>query len=98
MAKGYWIGRIDVADEEAYRAYIAANAKAFAKYGARFLVRGGQMEAVEGVARARNVVIEFADYDTALACYHSPEYAEAKALRDPISTGELVIIEGYDPV
>jgi uncharacterized protein (DUF1330 family) len=96
MAKGYWIGRIDVADEEAYRAYIAANAEPFAKYGARFLVRGGQLEAVEGEARSRNVVIEFPDYDAALACYRSPEYQAAKALRDPISTGELVIIEGYE--
>ncbi len=96
MAKGYWIGRIDVADEEAYRAYIAANAAPFAKYGARFLVRGGQMDAVEGTARTRNVVIEFPDYAAALACYRSPEYQAAKALRDPISTGELVIIEGYE--
>ncbi len=96
MAKGYWIGRIDVADEEAYRAYIAANAEPFAKYGARFLVRGGQLEAVEGEARSRNVVIEFPDYAAALACYRSPEYQAAKSLRDPISTGELVIIEGYE--
>lgn len=97
MAKGYWIGRIDVTDEVAYRAYIAANAEAFAKFGARFLVRGGEYEAVEGKARTRNVVIEFADYATALACYRSPEYQAAKTFRDPVSTGELVIVDGYDP-
>jgi uncharacterized protein (DUF1330 family) len=96
VAKGYWIGRIDVNDEEAYRAYIAANAEAFAKFGARFLVRGGQHDAVEGTARSRNVVIEFPDYQAALACYQSPEYQAAKALRDPVSSGELVIVEGYD--
>ena len=42
MAKGYWIVRLDVTDPEAYKAYVASNAPAFKKYGARFLVRGGR--------------------------------------------------------
>ena len=77
MAKGYWIARIDVSDPEGYKAYIAANAEAFRKFGAHFLVRGGKFEPVEGTSRERNVVIEFKDYATALACYRSPEYAKA---------------------
>jgi uncharacterized protein (DUF1330 family) len=96
MPKGYWIGRVDVHDPEAYKAYVAANAEAFAKYGARFLVRGGRFEAVEGTARERNVVIEFPSYEAALACYRSPEYARALALRTPVSTADIVVIEGYD--
>ena len=52
---------------------------------------------VEGTSRARVVVIEFADRATALACYHSPEYQAAKALRDPVSVADVVIIDGYDP-
>lgn len=96
MAKGYWIGRVDVDDPEAYQRYVAANAVPFAKYGARFLVRGGRFEAVEGTARARNVVIEFPDYDTALACYRSPEYAAAMALRRDVSIADILVIEGYD--
>jgi uncharacterized protein (DUF1330 family) len=55
-----------------HKLYVAANAKAFAKYGAKFLVRG-PAESREGSGRARNVVIEFKDYDTAKACYDSPE-------------------------
>ena len=98
MPKGYWIARLDVTDPEGYKAYVAANAAAFSKYGAKFLVRGGRSEAPEGTPRGRNVVLEFADYDTAVACYHSPEYKAAKALRDGKSTGELLIIEGYDGV
>jgi uncharacterized protein (DUF1330 family) len=96
MPKGYWIVRVDVSDPEAYKAYVAANAEAFSKYGARFLVRGGAHETVEGASRARNVVIEFKDYVTALACYHSPEYAAAKALRVAASTADIIVIEGYD--
>lgn len=96
MPKGYWIGHVDVADDDAYRAYIAANAAAFAEYGGRFLVRGGAHETVEGTVRARNVVIEFPSYKAALDCYNSPAYQAAKALRDPVSVADLVIIEGYD--
>ncbi|MDE2363030.1 MAG: DUF1330 domain-containing protein [Hyphomicrobiales bacterium] len=96
MAKGYWIAHVDVSDPEAYKAYVAANAIAFSKYGGRFLVRGGKNEALEGKLRARHVVIEFESYENALACYRSPEYAAALKLRQPVSTGDFVVIEGYD--
>jgi len=94
--KGYWVVHVDVTDPEAYKAYVAANAKAFKKYGARFLVRGGPGETMEGKVRARTVVIEFKDYETAVACYRSAEYAEALALRKGASTGDLQVVEGYD--
>ena len=96
MAKGYWIARLDVQNEEAYKPYAAANPAIFKKYGGRFLVRGGKFDAVEGSARARNVVIEFPDYAAALACYRSPEYQENIKVRQPHSTIELIVIEGYD--
>ncbi len=97
MAKGYWIGHVDVYDEDAYLKYIAANAAAFAKYGARFLIRGGEFECVEGKTRARNVVIEFASLEAARACYHSPEYKNAIAFRSGgVAEADLVIIEGYE--
>ena len=96
MPKAYWIGRVDVSNPEAYKAYMVANAIPFKKYGAKFLVRGGQFENPEGSSRSRNVVLEFKDYDTALACYNSPEYARLVAIRSPHSQGDLVIIEGYD--
>ncbi|MBE7522140.1 MAG: DUF1330 domain-containing protein [Burkholderiales bacterium] len=96
MAKGYWIVRVDIADPERYKQYIAANAKPLARYGARFLVRGGAFESVEGSARSRNAVIEFPSYRAALDCWRSPEYQQAMSLRVPVSTADLVIIEGYD--
>ncbi len=96
MAKGYWIGRVDVADPERYKDYVAANAEAFRKFGALFLVRGGRFENPEGSSRTRNVVIEFPSYQAALDCWNSPEYQKAMEFRVPVSTIDLVIIEGYD--
>jgi uncharacterized protein (DUF1330 family) len=96
MAKGYWIGRVDVQDAEAYKAYVEANAAAFSKFGARFVVRGGPFEAVEGGSRSRNVVIEFPSYQAALDCWHSPEYKAAKAKRDGHAVADIIVIEGYD--
>jgi uncharacterized protein (DUF1330 family) len=96
MPKAYWIGHVDVSNPDGYKAYVAANAEPFRKYGAKFLVRGGQFECPEGKTRARNVVLEFKDYATALACYRSPEYQKAIALREPHSQADIMIIEGYD--
>jgi uncharacterized protein (DUF1330 family) len=94
MPKSYWVAHVDVKDPAAYENYKAANAVAFAKYGAKFIVRGGKQEIREGQSRARTVVLEFQDYDTAMACYNSPEYQKALAIRKDISTGDLVIVEG----
>ena len=96
MPKAYWIGRVDVADPDVYRGYIAANAEAFRKYGARFVVRGGRSECMEGTSRQRNVVIEFPTYDAAVACWHSPEYQAALKIRQPVATADIVIVEGYE--
>lgn len=94
--KGYWIGRVDVEDAEAYRRYVAANATAFKKFGARFLVRGGAFENPEGGSRARNVVIEFPSYAQARACWESPEYQAAMQHRANAARIDLIIVEGYD--
>ena len=96
MAKGYWVGFVDVTNPEGYKAYVAENAKAFRKYGGRFLVRGGKSETPEGTTRARVVVIEFADHAAARACYASTEYAKAMALRQGKGLIDLAIVEGYD--
>ncbi len=96
MAKGYWIGRVDVKDEEGYKPYAAANGAIFKKFGGKFIIRGGKFECPEGSARTRNVVIEFADFATAKACYESPEYQANIKVRQPHSVADIVIIEGYD--
>jgi len=94
MPKGYWIARIDVKDPETYKSYVANATPAYQKYGAKFLVRGGQCEAVEGLGRSRNVVIEFDSYEQAMACYRSPEYQAAAEFRRKASMGEILVVEG----
>lgn len=96
MPKGYWIAHAEVHDAVAYDAYRAANAVAFEKYGARFLVRGGPSETREGSLLPRCVVLEFDSIEIARACYDSPEYQAALALRQPVSTANLIIVEGWE--
>ncbi|KAF0231687.1 MAG: hypothetical protein FD175_595 [Beijerinckiaceae bacterium] len=93
--KGYWIARVDVSNTEAYGQYRALNAIAFQKYGGRFIVRGPAGKVARGTARAHNVVIEFRDYETALACYESPEYQAAKVYLDQVGEVDLVIVAGF---
>ena len=95
MPKGYWIVSVDISNPESYKHYIAENRNAFRKYGARFLIRGGKSEVIEGAGRTRIVVIEFRDYATALECYHSPEYAKAIELRKGSAVADIVIADGY---
>ncbi|WP_439494541.1 DUF1330 domain-containing protein [Bosea sp. (in: a-proteobacteria)] len=96
MAKGYWIARVDVDSEEEYARYRALNAVAFAKYGAKFLVRGGEYKLARGEGRKHNVILEFKDEATARACYASPEYQEAVKHLALVGKVDLVIIGGYD--
>jgi uncharacterized protein (DUF1330 family) len=96
MPKAYWIGRVDVHNEDGYKAYAAANPAIFKTYRGRFIVRGGKSEGAEGQNRSRNVVIEFPDYETAWACYRSPEYQDNLKIRQANAISELVIVEGYD--
>lgn len=94
MAKGYWIVRVSVHNTENYPNYLAAARPAFEKFDARFHVRGGRYLAPEGVARDRNVVVEFKDFDTAIECYESPEYSAARAIRQANANADFLIAEG----
>ena len=94
MSKGYWIVRADVEDADRYKAYLAANAECFRKFGARILVRGGGFETVEGTSRSRHGVIEFASYEIALECWRSADYQAAMNLRHAIAAVDIVIAEG----
>jgi uncharacterized protein (DUF1330 family) len=96
MARGYWIAHVDVTDPDTYKEYVRLNGIAFAKYGAKFVVRGGAAEVKSGTARARHVIIEFESFAVAKACYESAEYQAAAKVRDTCSTADLVIVEGVE--
>ena len=93
--KGYWVARITVHEPERYPDYVKTATPAYQRFGAKFLIRGGRYEPVEGEARPRNVVIEFPSYQAALDCYNSPEYTAARAIRQQIADGELIVVEGH---
>jgi uncharacterized protein (DUF1330 family) len=96
MPKGYWIAHVDVENAERYPDYVATAGPAFKKHGAKFLARGGAYHGMEGITRARNVVIEFPSMQAALDCYNSDEYQAAKAIRLTAATADMVIVEGFD--
>lgn len=94
MAKGYWVVHMTVRDKDGYRDYVKAAQPYLSNCGARFLVVGGQHEAVEGAAAPRHIVIEFDSYEAARQAYHSPEYGQIRKLRDGACDADVLIIEG----
>jgi len=94
MAKGYWMVRVTVNDTQNYPRYLEAVQKAYEKYGARFIIRGGVHQVVEGESRERHVLVEFDSYDKAVEAYQSEEYQAAAALRQQYGETDFVIIEG----
>jgi len=97
MMAAYWIAHVTVTDPERYRDYQALAPAAFARFGARFLARGGESEVFEGPSYARHVVIEFPDLAAARACYASDEYRAARAARAGAAEVFVAIVEGLPP-
>lgn len=93
----YWIAHVTVLDPEKYHGYMDLAPAAFVQYGAKFLARGGQAVTLEGEEAQRHVVIEFADLETAQACYHSEAYQKAKSHRDAACIAHVVIVDGLRP-
>jgi uncharacterized protein (DUF1330 family) len=94
MPKGYVISRVDITNPDAYTRYAAAATNVVADYGRKALAHGVRSEALEGNARARNVVLEFESYDAAHRYFHSEQYQAARALREGAAEIEIVLVEG----
>jgi uncharacterized protein (DUF1330 family) len=91
----YLIADVEVTDPVQYEEYKKLAPPAIAKYGGRYLARGGAHETMEGTWLPRRLVIlEFPDMARARAFYQSPEYAAARAARKNAATGNFVIVEG----
>jgi uncharacterized protein (DUF1330 family) len=94
----YLYGNIQIHDLDLYKEYGAQAPDVIAKYGGRYLVRGGALEVVEGdVSAQRQVILEFPDMTALKAFYFSEEYTPLKAVRQRASTGSIMLIEGYLP-
>ena len=92
----YVIAEVDITNPEGYKAYAAVVPATIAKYGGRFLVRGGAAEVLEGEwPQRRRVVLEFPSIEAARAWWDSPEYERPKAMRRAASSGRLILLEGF---
>jgi len=91
----YVIGEIEVTDPATYEEYRRQVMAVVTKYGGKFIVRGGEVETLEGGwAPKRFVALEFPSMEQAQKWYRSPEYAPLIALRKKASRGKLILVEG----
>jgi uncharacterized protein (DUF1330 family) len=91
----YVIADIRVTDAAGYAPYRPLAGASIARFGGRFLARGGDTQLLEGAPMPeRIVVIEFPDTESAKRWYFSPEYQEALKIRQANSTGRLILVDG----
>lgn len=94
----FLIGRMTITDPEAYGRYRQRTPAIIAKYGGRFVSRGGTKLVLEGPSDTRRVVVvEFPSLQHARDFYHSQEYQDAIRLRTGAADGmELILVEGFE--
>jgi uncharacterized protein (DUF1330 family) len=91
----YIIAQVNVKDPQKYQEYAKLAGPANAKYGGRFLVRGGAKHALEGdIPFQRIVITEFQDVEAARKFYHSVEYQAARQHRLGAADFNMVVVEG----
>jgi uncharacterized protein (DUF1330 family) len=91
----YLVVQVDVNDPVRYEDYKRLVPGSLAKYGGRFIVRGGRTETLEGTwSPKRFVMLEFPNVERAKAWWGSEDYAQAKALRQATSHTEMIVVEG----
>jgi uncharacterized protein (DUF1330 family) len=93
----YIIVEVEVEDPIRYEDYKKMVPPTLAAYGGRFLVRGGKVENLEGDwSPKRFVMVEFPSVEKAKAWWDSPEYADAKALRQATAKTQMIVVEGFE--
>jgi uncharacterized protein (DUF1330 family) len=91
----YLIAEIEITDPAAYEDYRKQVPGVIAKYGGKYVVRGGKVESLEGGWSPKRIaVVEFPSMEQALKFYRSPEYAPIVKIRQKASRGKLIIVEG----
>lgn len=93
----YIFVNIQVTDPARYAEYIKTAPESIAKYGGRYLARGGRTEKLEGSIDAHRVVIlEFESFERARGWWESEEYRAPKALRESAAIASMILVEGVD--
>jgi uncharacterized protein (DUF1330 family) len=92
----YVVAHVDVKNWDAYREYMRHTPRVIAKFGGRFIARGGEMVTLEGPEETlRVVLVEFPTLDSAKNFYNSPDYKAVRKLREGGGSAKLVAIDGY---
>jgi len=95
----YIIARVEVTDWTRYREYTKATPEVIARYGGKFIIRGGEIVTLEGEPETRRlVVIEFPTLKQAQEFYHSPGYSKVKQIRAGAAVGQFIAVEGASSV
>ncbi len=94
----YLVVNIEVTDPEHYAEYVRVVPATLAKYGGRYLARGGRAETLEGLVAAKRVVlVEFPTVERAKQWWDSEEYRGPKALRRRTANASIILVEGMEP-
>src|SRR6266702_5243090 len=94
----YVISEVEARDRSEMEAYRTLAAQTIARYGGRYLVRGGATEVVEGGPPPNTIIIvESPTMARLREWYASPEYAEALKLRRTALERRLLFVEGVAP-
>jgi uncharacterized protein (DUF1330 family) len=91
----YLIADVAITDPAGFEEYRKQVPATIAKYGGRFLARGGAIQTLEGDWRPqRLVVLEFPSVEQARRWHDSEEYRGPKALRIRTAKTNLILVEG----
>lgn len=91
---GYWMVRANVTDSEKLARYAPLAAASVAKFGGRYLARGGAATFCEGPEMDRLVIVEYPSYEIARQAYDSADYQAALAALDDGAIREFAILDG----
>jgi uncharacterized protein (DUF1330 family) len=91
----YVIAQLVITDPEGFETYRNMVPATIAKYGGKFVVRGGTVETLEGHwDPQRLVILEFESAERAKQWWASEDYREAKQLRQRTAETQLIVVEG----
>ena len=94
----YLISQIEIHDPVGYEEYRKLVLPSLAKYGGKFIARGGRIDVLEGDWSPRRVVIcEFESLERARKWYESEEYRPAMEIRQKTATADIIVVEGATP-